>query len=249
MKKYSIIVTFVIIGGALFAIGILVSWWVPISIVLVILGALGHVERIFNIKWSRKWSILFLSLFILFSAGNIIKSKTSEDVATKAKGQIAGLTKDKDELREEVKQAKDDVTIAKGQVEKERIARMELEKQLAPRNLSESDRASIINAMSKFRGMTIKVQRRGELEPYNFANQIAEALQSAGLRVQVEGGIGGIEGPEYGVIWWAHKERPDIGNALSKLLTDLQIPNRGYFIKDLETDAALRVGLKILKVK
>lgn len=135
------------------------------------------------------------------------------------------------------------------QVEKERLARMELEKQIAPRNLSESDRASIINAMSRFSGMTIKVIRRGELEPYNFANQIAEALQSAGLRVQVEGGIGGMEGPEYGIIWWAHKEKPDIGNALSKLLTDLQIPNRGYFIKDLETDAALRVGLKISKVK
>lgn len=127
MKKYSIILTIVIIC-ALFALGIFVSWWVAFSIGLVILGTLGHVERIFNIKWSRKWSILFLLLFILFSAGNIIRSKHSEDAATTYKGQIADLTKKEDELRKELKQAKDDATIAKGQVEKERLARIQLEK-------------------------------------------------------------------------------------------------------------------------
>jgi outer membrane murein-binding lipoprotein Lpp len=128
MNKYSIILILAIIG-TLFALGILVSWWVALSVFLAIFGTLGYIERIFNIKWSRKWSILFLSLFILFSAGNIIKSKISEDVATNAKDQIADLTKEKNELRKEVKQAKDDATIAKGQVEKERLARIQLEKE------------------------------------------------------------------------------------------------------------------------
>jgi cell division protein FtsB len=124
MKRLYLII---IILCILLAIGIFVEWWLAVSTGLLILGTLGHVERIFNVKWSKKWSILFLLLFILFSGWNIKRSWHAEDTAATTekkinnlngenkgqKGQIANLTKENEERRKEVEQAKNDVAAAK----------------------------------------------------------------------------------------------------------------------------------------
>ena len=99
----------IVIICALLAVGIFVSWWLAFSIGLAILGILGHVERIYNIKWSRKWSIILLILFVLLSGANIIKSKLSEK-------QIADLSDKEGELSKELKQAKKDRAIVEGQI-------------------------------------------------------------------------------------------------------------------------------------
>jgi uncharacterized membrane protein len=216
MKKCLIIVIVFVFCG-LFAVSFIFSWRLALSIGLIILGSLGFLEKIFKIKWGMSLTILFLVLFVALSVVQAIYSHYKERQAS-------------------------DLSL---QVEKERFARIQLERQLAPRHLTKVDRWSIINAMSRFRGMTINIHRRGELEPYNFANEIAEALKASGLRVEVDGEIGMVTGVEYGVIWWARPDSPDIGATLSKLLTGLQIPNRGYYVQDLGSDAALRVGLKI----
>jgi hypothetical protein len=216
MKK-SLIIVIVFVFCGLFTVSFIFSWWLGLSIGLIILGSLGFLEKIFKIKWGMSLTIIFLVLFVALSVGQAIYSQYKERQAS-------------------------DLSL---QVEKERIARIQLERQLAPRHLTEADRASIVNAMSRFHGMTINIQRRGELEPYNFANEIAKALKASGLRVEVDGEIGMVTGVEYGVIWWARPDSPDIGATLSKLLTGLQIPNRGYYVQDLGSDAALRVGLKI----
>jgi hypothetical protein len=134
MKRYSIIP--IIVGICVtFALGIFVSWWLAVPIGLFILGALGHVERIFNIKWSRKWSIFVLFLFILFSVGNIVKSKHSER-------EIADLIKSEGDLRKELKQANNAATIFKGQIADLKSELMEskgnlsdLQKKTVPRTL------------------------------------------------------------------------------------------------------------------
>ena len=47
MKRLYLII---IILCILLAIGIFVEWWLAVSTGLLILGTLGHVERIFNVK-------------------------------------------------------------------------------------------------------------------------------------------------------------------------------------------------------
>jgi len=87
MKRIILIIGIICALFAL-ALGIFVRWWLALSSGLIILGILGYFERIFNFKWPRKLCLLFLFLFILFSVGNIIISKHSEDVATEAKKQL-----------------------------------------------------------------------------------------------------------------------------------------------------------------
>ena len=269
MKKYLLVLIFFVIC-VLSLLFFVLSWWWALTVGLIILGTLGYIEKILNTNWPKNWKIFFLILFVTLSIGQATYSRYKERVTNKqfnlkqrkAAEQVAALHARSNEAALSAEEAKLRATDAQQkqqqlqrenlelslQVEKERRARVKLEEQLAPRRLSKANRALIINAMSRFRGMTIKVQRRGEMEPYAYANEIAQPLQASGLRVQVDGGMGGMSPPEYGVIWWARKENPDIGNALSKLFTDLQIPNQGYFIKDLDADAALSVGLKPPKI-
>jgi preprotein translocase subunit Sss1 len=132
MKKYLVILSIVMIC-ALFALGVIVWWWL-FSIGLAILGTLGYFDRIFHIKWSRKWSFFLLAIFLLFSVAyiiaNIIKSADSEtqiadlskDLKQEknhnrlAKEEIANLIEKERDLRQKLKQAEDAATEAKGQI-------------------------------------------------------------------------------------------------------------------------------------
>lgn len=108
------IIPIIVIIFVLFAIGIFVSWWLTFSIGLTILGTLGYFERIFKIKFSRKWIVSLLVIFLLFSGAynvtNFIKSKHSEsqieDLTKKegnAKRQIADLAGKVAKSQEEIK--------------------------------------------------------------------------------------------------------------------------------------------------
>ena len=143
------IILIIVIICALFALGIFVSWWLALSIGLIILGTLGYVESIFNIKWPRKWSLLFLFLFILLSAGNIIRSNHSEDVATEAKKQV----------------------------EKERKARLRLEEQLAPRKLTAQQRLQFIELLKANPEPIMIMVPMNDSEAGNFAEIIKDALK------------------------------------------------------------------------
>ena len=120
-----------------------------------------------------------------------------------------------------------------------------LKRAVAPRQLTDGQRRKIISILSPFAGASITVGRRGELEAYNYANQIVEALQAAGLNVKVSGGLGGTSAPEYGIIWWTTDKNAPITQALRDALQVTGIPNRPHFVSDLGSDAAIRVGLKI----
>ena len=47
------------------------SWWI-LSIGLLVLGALGYIERILNFKWSSRAQIILLTGFLAFSVTQII---------------------------------------------------------------------------------------------------------------------------------------------------------------------------------
>ena len=149
------IILIIVIICAPFALGIFVSWWLALSIGLIILGTLGYVERIFNIKLPRKWSLLFLLLFILLSVGNIIRSNHSENV----------------------------VTEAKKQVEKEREARLRLEEQLAPRKLTAQQRLQFIGLLKANPEPIMIMVPMNDSEAGNFSEMIKDALEKAGWSV------------------------------------------------------------------
>jgi len=141
MKRHSIILIIVIIS-ALFALCLFVPWWLVFPIGLFILGTLVYVERIFKIKWSRKLIILLFVLFVIFSTANIIKSKRSEDANERTKRDIAALSKEREDLRKELKQAKDNTETAKGQiadlkseVKESKTKLSDLKKKTEPRSL------------------------------------------------------------------------------------------------------------------
>jgi energy-coupling factor transporter transmembrane protein EcfT len=122
------IILITVIICALLAVGIFVSWWLAFSIGLVILGTLGHVERIFKIKWSKKWTIFLLILFLLLSGAYITTSFTR---SRHSEGQIVSLSKKESGLRKDLKQAENDLAVAKEHVasliEKERELRQKLQ--------------------------------------------------------------------------------------------------------------------------
>jgi hypothetical protein len=115
MKRHSIILIIAIVS-ALLALCVFVPWWLAFPLGLLILGTLAYVERIFEIKWPKKLIILFFLLFIIFSSGNIIKSKRSEDANEITKQEISTLSKEKEDLRKDLKQAKENTEASKEQI-------------------------------------------------------------------------------------------------------------------------------------
>lgn len=118
MKR--IIALIIVIVCALLAVGIFVSWWLAFSIGLTILGTLGHVERIFKIKWSKKWTIFLFVLFLLLSVAyittNFTRSKQAENDLGVAKKQVASVIEKERELRQKLQQAEEVAATAKEQL-------------------------------------------------------------------------------------------------------------------------------------
>ena len=114
---------------------------------------------------------------------------------------------------------------------------------LAPRTLSPSQRQVLVDAWRPFAGRTAKVQRRGELEAYRFANEIIATLQEAGLSVQVEGGLNELWPPQYGIYWWVSRKSDPLAVATGRAFKEIGLPNEGFFV-DGGADLAIRVGLK-----
>jgi hypothetical protein len=135
MRRHSTILIIVTIGALFVALYLFVPWWLAILIGLFILGIPPYVERISKNKSSRKLYILLFLLFAIFNVGNIIRTMDSEtqtgrlrDDFKMANGERANLIQEVSDLRQKLKQAEDLATTAKGQVEKERLARIQLEK-------------------------------------------------------------------------------------------------------------------------
>jgi len=87
---------------------------------LVLLGAVGFVEKIFSVEFSKNLRILFITIFISFSVGNLFYSHYKENSVNlklqTGKEQIADLTKKEADLRQKLHQTEGDLGSAKGQI-------------------------------------------------------------------------------------------------------------------------------------
>ena len=172
----------------LIASGILGAWWLTLSIGLLILGALGYVERITGNEWPKKWRILLLVLFMILSLGNIIVARYKQQADIRREGairaQMLQQQKQKQEsdreilrLSTEAIRLKLEITEAQKATEQERLARLKIEERVANRRLTEAQQERIARKLSVFAGRSINVLiYRGDVEAWSIADQIKLAL-------------------------------------------------------------------------
>ena len=140
MKKYKSLLIISIVS-LLFIIALLLSKWTALTIGLLILGAIGYCEKIFDIEITKKIRITLLIIFIILSVGNIFYSYFKEynanqkikeanvsaetakkqvvdlsEKQTKAQIEIVNLVKKEQELHQQLKETEKSAKAAKKQI-------------------------------------------------------------------------------------------------------------------------------------
>lgn len=59
------------------------EWWLLIPVALICLGALGYLERLFKWRWSAKWDVVLLTVFILLMSLQAWTGRQKEDRLTR----------------------------------------------------------------------------------------------------------------------------------------------------------------------
>jgi tetratricopeptide (TPR) repeat protein len=141
MKKYKSLLIISIFFSLLFIFTFLLSKWTALTIGLLILGAIGYCEKIFDIEITKKIRITLLIIFITLSICNIFYSSFKEynasqkiqqandaaEIAKKRAGdlsekqkiaqiEIANLNKKDQELHQQLGEAEKSVKTAKKQI-------------------------------------------------------------------------------------------------------------------------------------
>jgi cell division protein FtsL len=126
----------------LFILSLLFSRWIALTIGLIILGAFGYIEKIFNTEITKRIRITLLSIFIILSAGNIFyayykeyntnqKVQQAKEAAEIAKKQVVDLSKKEQHLRQKLYEVENANSIAQSHIanliEKDRNLHQQLE--------------------------------------------------------------------------------------------------------------------------
>jgi hypothetical protein len=117
-RRLIILILFIIC--ILVVLYLLFSWWIALTVGLLIIGTIGYLEKIFNIEIPKILRILLLSLFILLSVSNLIYSKYKEnsirqelqnakDATALYKGQISNIIENNSNLQKKLKEAQDNI--------------------------------------------------------------------------------------------------------------------------------------------
>ncbi len=131
-------------------------------------------------------------------------------------------------------------------LERERSARLKLEAQIAPRSLSESQRAALIKALiAAPQPFIIDITLIGDREAEMYGEQLLSALQEAKVQGQTNK-IGMIAPPRYGI---QITLQPNSTKSLSfkNALEKASIPAIFSFGNTGQFDAQILIGLKPMK--
>lgn len=119
MKKYtSLLIIFIVC--LLLSLSLLLSRWTGLTIGLIVLGAFGYIEKIFNIEITKRIRITLLIFFIILSAGNIFysyykeystnhKVQQAKDDADLAKKQVVDLSEKEQQLRKQLYESQNQI--------------------------------------------------------------------------------------------------------------------------------------------
>ncbi len=168
MKKYK---SFLIISSIclLFILSLLFSRWISLTIGLIILGAVGYFEKIFNIEITKKTRITLLTIFIILSAGNLFYSSYKEystnqkvqqakDDAEIAKKEVVDLSKKEQHLRQKLDDVENTNSMAQSQIANLIEKNRNLHQQLEDTEKSANAAKKQINDLSEY----------GEVATYTF---------------------------------------------------------------------------------
>ncbi|MBI2486217.1 MAG: hypothetical protein HYW01_04510 [Deltaproteobacteria bacterium] len=133
------------------------NWKYIFLIGIIILGALGYIEKILNLHWSRKWLLVLLILFIIISVGQI---KLSLDTDSK----INSLQADFDESKTELSK---------------------LREKTSSRRLKEDQRQALVKKLLtvQMRYPIVVVCRMMDVEACNYAKDLSAVFRQANWTV------------------------------------------------------------------
>lgn len=174
---------------------------------VVIFGLLAAVATMFALYFSNQLNKIKDEELERFKQKSNERIAVADSVAAEANKRSAEASVRSADANKQAAEANERAAEANKKAEEERLARVKIEKQLAPRTFSESDIEEISNALrsfaSNFSGRKVKVSSYAlDAEGSMFALLIYEILFRAGIDADAEAGIGrmfasGI--PEMGV--------------------------------------------------
>jgi hypothetical protein len=174
-----------------------------VSIALVFVGVVGESLPEFHIpKGERAQNVLkriALGLLILGLAGEFITAVRISGISGALTAQLNADSELEKGKTAELSQQNIQLQL---QLESERTARLKIEVLLAPRNLSPHQSEQITRALQPFKGQGILIASApDDFESAFFAQQLADAAQLAGLKVEIAIGRQMVVGAPRKGIW------------------------------------------------
>jgi hypothetical protein len=166
--------------------------WSSLGFWMLVAGLVGDVAVLTIPKhWDRFEKILSAFFTIVIIAGVAIEHRADSDISRATDIKIAGLERDAAEFKQKAadagvvaSQAVERAAKAEKATEDERIERLKLEKQVAPRRLTAEQQNAIADSLKQFKGRKVNlVSYSLDVEAGILAYQIKPALQRAGLLV------------------------------------------------------------------
>lgn len=209
-----------------------------------------------SLEWWKSFfeigGIILLFLTFIFGSGALI---TTRRINKRQAGRLREFDRQLTDARVELSRQQETTANAEKQAaeavekaEKERLARLRLESQLAPRRLSGAQRAKLVELLASDPGSVTIVSPMADGEAKDFADDFDTALIEAGWQtVRIVNRITTNRGVSVGTVAGTEMER---AKRLSNALTAIGVPHRyvGFSAEDHSISPWFRAGVLYLVV-
>jgi|SRR5581483_25631 len=196
------------------------------------------------VSFSEFWGVLItlvgaLLLFVTVIANRPLKKL----LASEAEQERQEAEHKRLELQSEIARAQEAAAVANQRAEQERLARLRIEERLAARRISPEQLRDLVQALKPYANSTVVVDRLGDFEARQFADELIKAFSAARWSVKVQN-FGIVSPPVYGLQCVVADSRA--GRALSEAVKELPTAEVTVVIPANlpNADAHITVGLK-----
>jgi hypothetical protein len=174
-----------------------------VCIGLVFVGVVGEALPEFHLPKKDRPQLVVrrisLLILILGLAGEFLTTMKTSQITGQL---IAAVNNEAASATQQTAQLTQHNLQLQSELEDERSARLKVEMRLAPRTLNLQQSGDITRALLQFKGQQVRVvSGPGDFEAGFFAQQLADAIQKAGLKVDSEIGNTVMSGPPKKGIW------------------------------------------------
>jgi hypothetical protein len=162
------------------------EFWSSFGFWMLVVGLVGDVAVLTIPKHRDRLEKVLSAFFtIVIIVGVAIERKADNEISRKTDVKMATLARDAARFEKEAADAGERAAKAEKATEDEKIARLKLEKQIAPRRLPKEQREAVAAALTKFKGRVVRVISLSmDVESDILAAQIIIALRRAGISVE-----------------------------------------------------------------